>query len=219
MGTEFTIEEESKERLIAQLSGKTWDELEVLEHAGYLLFPETLLKRKKDGSYEPTPILLRIPRPHEMRAIRVQVRKQAEKEGIDPRLDADLFSDMETFAQLAEAIRNVTEPHERWKTSAELERNYDKSCLVQMWRKVDALVHVVDPAPDTISPAEMMAVMAQIVSEKHLGPLALYGQGAQTSLVCTMAALSLNYLASKSSSGSPEASALEPFLSQESSPS
>lgn len=216
MGREFAIDERTKKHVADQLAARSWEELEVLEHAGYLLFPEKLYKRKKDGSYEEKAVMLRVPRPPAHRKARIEARDAAVNEGLDPKFDGDLIDDLETFHLLAEAIRNNTEPFERWQTARELELNYDKSCLVQLWAKLDGLVQLVDPRPDDISPGEMIALMAKLVSEKNLGPLAVYGQGAQTFLVLTMAALSLSFLGSKSSSGSTEESTLESFLNEDS---
>ena len=208
---EFEITQEGKAHLLEQLTTKKWEELEVLEHYGYLLFPETLYKRGKGGEFDKLEIMMRVPRPHEQRKCRVAARAVALKEGLDLSRDRDLVDDIETIHVLAESIRNTSEPYERMMPPEELEAGWDKPCLVQLWAKLDALIQMVDPRPEEISNEEVMAVISRLAQEDTAAPLAVYGPGVQTFLLRTMAALSLSYLGSKSSSGSPEPSALASF--------
>lgn len=193
------------DHVIEQLIGKNWGELEILEHYGYLLFPETLYKRSKSGEFEKQPIVLRVPRQHELREARVEARRIAKDDGLDPSLDKDLIDDIETVCILSKAIRNCTPPHEPWEPDPRgLEKRYDRGSLIQLWAKLDALHQVVDPAPHKIGEEEMFALIAAIAKERNILPLAVYGPAAQASFVIFMASLLQSSLESRSSSESSE---------------
>lgn len=198
MPSDFDLPEDLYPHVVQQLMEKSWAELEVLEHAGYLLFPDEIYRRMRDGTFERKKVRLRLPRTNERRAARVQARAWAEEDKLDPELDKDLIDELETLCLLSVAIRDATPPHSPFEPDPKvLERTWDKPSLVQVWRKLDALYHVVDPAPDKISEGEMLALMAKLSKERHLGPLAAYGSAAQTTFVVTMADRLLSSLASR----------------------
>lgn len=174
--------------LVEAILSKNWEELQTMEFAGYLLFPEELQRRRKDGTFESIPVMLRVPREHEMRKARVQARQWAKDEGLVPELDPDLFDNMDTMCTLALAIRNITEPHEPFEPDPKrLEQVYDRVCLDALWGKLEAYRTVLDPRPDTLSETETMAVIAAVAKVGNLVPLAAFGGRSQNSLVVSMA--------------------------------
>lgn len=176
-----------------RLLKKGWEGLEILEHADHLLFPDKLYKRKKDGSFDEKEVMLRVPRDYELRKARVTARQIAVNEGIDEEKDKDLFDNLETVCILSVAIRNNTHPFEPWEPDPLiLERKYDKTCLAQIWAKVETLSTIVDPKPDQISKEEMYALTAALSSERNLLPLHVYGSVAQTIYIITLADLLMN---------------------------
>ena len=181
------------------LKNKSWEDIEVLEHAGYLLFPAEILRRRPSGEFERTPVMLRIPREHEMRMARAQARAIMEEDGLDPVLDRDLFLNVETFSTLSMCIRGVTAPYEPHDPDPRsLEKRYDKTSLMAIWAKLDALNHIIDPRPTELSSPEIVALIAAIAKGGNTGPLAVYGSHAQASFVITMAKLCAISLDSKS---------------------
>jgi len=207
MTIDFELPDDVHEHVAKQLLGKTWDEIEVLEHAGYLLFPAELYRRRRDGTFETIAVCLRVPRMPDIRKARLKARTIAANEGLDHKLDAGAVADLETVCILAEAIRNSTAPHEPMiPDPLELERVWDKTSLVQLWAKLDGLNHVIDPRPHDITEIEMLALLARLAKEQTLAPLAVYGSGAQAYFVTTMAARLLTLLESKSSSEPSDAS-------------
>lgn len=187
--------------VLEQLIGKDWGELKVLEHADYLLFPEKIYRRKKDGKFEEIKICLRVPRDHEMRKARVQARAIAIDEGLDPKLDRDLISNIEDFCILSMAIRNATPPHEPWEPDPQvLSSKYDKQCLMQIWAKLDGYTQVLNPAPQSMSEEEMLALILAITKERNILPLHVYGSEAQTIFIISMADQLASSLVSRSSS-------------------
>ena len=195
------------DHVVDQLVGRTWGEIEVLEHAGYLLFPEKLYKRNRKGGYDPVDICLRVPREHELRQARVLARQIALADNLDLDRDRDLVDDLEIVCILSLAIRNADPPHEPWVPDPrKLEETYDRSSLMQLWAKLDNLTQVLDPRPETISEEEMIALMSALSKERNLSPLLVYGSEAQTFCVVTMADRLLSSLASRSSSAPSEPS-------------
>lgn len=200
--------------VLDQLLGKSWGELEVIENNGKLLFPEHIYRRAGTGKFEEEKVLLRTPNEREMRVARVEARKQAVKEGLDLDRDRDLVDNLETSHILAVCIRNASPGkspdgstyHEPLVCDAEeLEQRYERATLTQVWAKIDALSHVLDPRPDNMSKEELLALIAAIAKERNIRPLVVYGAGAQNSFVVSMATLLMTLLASRSSSVSSAA--------------
>ncbi len=206
----YNLPDSVHDPVVEQLVGKNWDEIETLEHAGYLLFPDKLYKRNRQGGLDEEPIVLRVPREHELRKARVQANKIAEDDGLDPDRDKDLVDNIETVCILALAIRNSTPPHEPWKPNPrELEKRYDRGALMQLWGKLDALTHVLNPAAGSITKEEMFALVAALAKERNIVPLHVYEPDVQASFIVTMAVQLMSFLVSKSSSASSEPSTPE----------
>ena len=182
------------------LKTNTWgDEVEVLEHNEYLLFPCVILRRKSDGKFEENKCRLRVPREHEMRKARVQAREIMNEDGLDPELDKDLFTNIETWCILAQSIRDFTAPFAPFDPDPRsLEKRYDKHSLMAIWAKLDAFARIVDPRPDDLSSGEIIGLIVAMAREENTGPLAVYGTAAQSSCIVTMARLCAISLASKS---------------------
>lgn len=204
---------ERRAHAIAKLMTTSWDKLEAIEFADHLLFPDILTRRKADGSWLEEEVLLRVPRERDLRAARNEARSLAktDKGGrIDEEKDRDLFVNLENMCILARCIRNTSEPYEAMHPDPLLlESKFDKVCLQQMWAKVEQLNEVLNPAPMQLSSPEIVALTVAIARARHLGPLVVYGPGAQTSYVVSTADLLLNLLGSKLSSASLERLMLE----------
>ena len=193
------LPESVPDHVVERLLGKDWTDLEVLEEAGYLLFPEKIYKRKKDGSFESKDILLRVPREHELRKARVMARQIAQEDGLDLDRDEDLISNIEDTCILTFAIReNIKGFPPLWPEPKQLEKTYDKASLIHLWAKLDNLTKVVNPAPETISENEILVVVSKIASERSIAPLLVYGSEAQNSCIVTMADLLVNSLEPRS---------------------
>ena len=186
---------------IAKLMTTSWDELEAIEVNDQLLFPDVLIRRKVDGSWHHEDVFLRVPRERDLRQCRVEARALAAKEKIDEKQDRDLFVNLENMCILARSIRNTTAPYEPMHPDPLLlEAKFDKVCLQHMWAKLEQLSEVVDPAPKQLSSAEIVALIVAIARARHLGPLIVFGSGAQTSFVVSITDLLLNLLGPKFSS-------------------
>jgi hypothetical protein len=187
------------EALVKAILDKKWEDLEAEEYAEYLLFPDELLKRKKDGSFERTPIMIRVPREPESRKARLDARAWASREGLDPALDSDLFDNMDTMCLLSVAIRNTSEPFEAYEPDPKrLERVYDRPCLDAIWAKIGAYRSVLDPRPNALNEDETLAVIGVVARTRNITPLAALGGESQNNLIVTMAVQFVTSQANKS---------------------
>lgn len=186
--------------LVRAILDKKWDDLQAEEFAEYLLFPDELLKRKKDGTFERTPIMIRVPREHETRKARMDARAWAAKDGLDPVLDPDLFDNMDTMCTLSIAIRNTTAPFEAYEPDPKrLERVYDRPCLDAIWAKLGAYRSILDPRPNALNDDETLAVIGVVAKTRNIAPLAALGGESQNSLIVTMA---VQYVTSRTNKSS-----------------
>lgn len=174
--------------LIEFILNKNWEELETAEYAGYLLFPDEILKRKKDGTFERVPVMIRVPREHETRKARIEARTWAKDDGLDPELDPDLFDNMDTLCILAQAIRNTSPPHEPFEPDPKrLEKVYDRPSLDAIWAKLQGYREVLDPRPNSLTDEQTMAIIGAVAKARNTVPLAALGGRSQTNLIVTMA--------------------------------
>lgn len=174
--------------LVKAILEKKWDEFEAEEYADYLLFPDELVKRKKDGTFERLPVMLRVPREHETRKARLDARAWAARDGLDPALDPDIFDNMDTMCTLSVAIRNTSAPYEAFEPDpSRLERIYDRPCLDAMWAKLGAYRSVLDPRPNALNEEETLAVIGVVAKTRNIGPLAALGGESQNNLIVSMA--------------------------------
>lgn len=193
-----------------QLAEKTWEELGVAEQCDRVLFPEEILRRQRDGKLRGEPIMLRVPREPELRRARVAARQWAAEEKLDPKLDADLFDNLETFCILTLAIRNRQPDYEQWIVAGEkndlvaaaklLEKNYDRGSIKQLWSKLEAYSNAVDPRPESFTEDQLLAVIAAIAKRRDISPLLAFGGQSQNDLLVAMASRLQSFLDPKFSS-------------------
>lgn len=192
---------EYAELIASELSAKRWEELEALEQGGVLLFSETLQRRKANGKFEEIKVKLRVPQLGEIRSARKEAREIAAREGIDPKLDVDLFNDLDNACILWRAIRNDTPPYENWAMDvAELEKRLDKPCLAQAWGKLEGYRRVIDPRPVGMNKSQLLGLVSAIAEGRNISPLLAIDSPAQAAFVIFMASLLRSFLSSKSPS-------------------
>lgn len=200
-----------------ELLDKSWDELEVEEFAGYLLFPEKLWKRAKNGKFVAEKVMVRVPRGHEMRKARAEAHRIAKKDGIDPKVDVQQFDNLENYCILQQAIRSPTAPYEPLRTSVEeLEKNYDEGSIELLLAKMGAYKRKLNPRLGSVSRAQFIALVASIAERRSIAPLLVTDGAVQNSFIISMASLLQSLMTQPSSSPSSETSTLEPSPSESS---
>ena len=191
---------DNREHVASALLAKTWAELEVLEHADRLYFPHTMRQRRADGSWKELRVRIRVPRSLEMETVRLDARKLAHDRGVDPELDTDKFSNLESLCELQFALREWSPPHEAIALDAvDLGNRWDTPVLEDELRMVEHWRVALDPAPDTLDPGELLAVIAAITEERDIRPLRVFGGRSQIDCIVGMADLCTTLLAQQSS--------------------
>lgn len=177
--------------VLAQIAVKPWSEIEAQEQevAGFLVFPETIYQRKRDGTWSETACMLHPLRNHEKRKARADARRIAKAEGVDP-ADTDLFDELDTICIMHLATRNTTAPFEPLCSSAEeYERRFDRDVIKHMFGVLDDYAKLLDPQLDQLDQSQTLALIAAIAEGRSIRPLRAFGGAAQISFIVTMAAL------------------------------
>lgn len=211
-----TNDEARRDVFLGELARKTWDELEAVEHGDYMLFPEKLWKRRKDGKFHVTPVMVRVPRKDEMRLARALAHRIAKEDGIDPKIDAVQFDDLENVCVMAYAVRSPTFPYEFLFAASKddpdprmLERKFDEGSLVQLWSKLATYKEMLNPRPGSVTREEYLALVAAIAERRDIRPLRVIDGSAQSSFIITTACLLHGLMMRLSSSPSFETSTPE----------
>lgn len=203
----WKLVEDDSEHVAIELIGRTWEELEVFEAHGVLHFPDRVWIRSKSGKFQERKVAIRVPREYELRQARIEARRIAAEEGLDPKLDPDRFDDLDNICILHLAVRMPDAPHEPiFGSPTELDRAWDKPVWAQLLAKLDAYRQLVDPRPTQASEAQLLAVISAVAKERAIRPLLVFDGGTQSDLVVAMACLAVILLQSNSSSGSSESS-------------
>lgn len=190
-----------------ELAVKPWSELEALEFQDRVMFPDVLHKRRGNGKFEQVQVMFRVPRDHEIRAARKEAKELAALDGIDPKVDADIFNQLDNVCLLWHALRSITPPHEPLCLSVkELEKTYDRSSLAQAWAKLEGYRRVSDPRPASLSKEQLFALVASIAERKQITPLLAFDGPSQAASIIFMASLLTKLLSFKSSSERSEPS-------------
>ena len=174
---------------IAELGGKTWEELEVLEHAaGQLMFPAKLRRRNKSGKVVETPVRVRIPSPNDHFAARAETRAWMAKPDLklDPVANQDVFDQIEQLCLLAKAIRTDEKPHPQFVEAEEL-AGYDEGCLKDIQEQVNAWKDRLDPRPSVTTEEEVWRKIVAVAKAANVDPLVDTAGRDQEPLVVRMA--------------------------------
>jgi hypothetical protein len=156
---------------IEELGGRTWDELEVIEHAdGQLMFPAVVRRREKTGKVVETKVRVRAPAPDDHFRARVDARKWMLELELDAKADEDLFKQLEQLCLLARAIRVFEDPHPQFAKPSELSK-YDETCLQDIQEQINAFKDQLDPREPARTEEELWRVIFAVAREAHIGPL------------------------------------------------
>ncbi|WP_437759483.1 hypothetical protein [Sorangium sp. So ce1389] len=193
------------------LQGKTLADLNAVELGGRLLFPDTIKRCKRDGSFEEVPVMVRVPRQPELLEARVQAAELFRAKKLDRDRDQDVFEQFETLCILSKALRDAKPPHDQhapveWLISGEPGKGYDLPSLMEVWEHIRVYQELIDPRITEPTTEDVVAAVMAIDRVRNLSPLAGIAGSALDSFVISMAVLLASYLRSKPSSPSSETS-------------
>jgi hypothetical protein len=158
---------------IPQLGGRTWNELEVLDHTedGCLLFKDQLRKRTKTGSVEVVDVRVRILRPMHLAKARVACRALCKRLELDVDKDTDLFDELESICQLALAIRTAEAPYGQLADPDELMAKYDEASLKDILGRIKELGNMLDVRESELTEEQLWSKIFAVSRAGHLLPL------------------------------------------------
>jgi hypothetical protein len=172
---------------IEELGGRTWEELEVLEHeAGQLMFPAKLRRRDKSGAVVTTAVRVRAPSAADQFAARKEARAWCRKAELDEQKDKELFEQLEQLCLLAKAVRTDAAPHGQFADAADL-ANYDEGCLRDLQEQVTAFKARLDPRESILTDEQAWKAIVAVAREANIGPLVDIDGHEQPILVVRMA--------------------------------
>ncbi len=157
---------------IEAMGGRTWEELEVLEHEdGQLMFPAVLRRRTPKGEVHETKVRVRAPAPDDHFKARLDARRWMKTLELDAVADKDLFTQLEQLCLLARAVRVFESPHPQFATGEQLAK-YDETCLQDLQEQINAFKSELDPRDSVRTDEEFWRTTVAVAREAHIGPLA-----------------------------------------------
>jgi hypothetical protein len=172
---------------IAELGGRKWAELEVLEHAnGQLMFPAELRRRTPSGEVRTVKVRFRVPSPDDIWKARVEARDVCEKRKIDETKDKDLFDQVEQLVLLSFAIRADEHQHPQFAKFDDLSA-YDEGCLLDIQEQINRRKAELDPRDSITTEEQFWRACIATVKEMDTGPLADIAGRDQNAFVVRMA--------------------------------
>lgn len=174
---------------IEELGGRTWDELEPIEHeSGAPMLTDKIRKRGRSGWVEQS-VRVMVPRPAQMFAARAEARAWAAEAKLDMDRDVDLLGEMEQLCILAKAVRTAEPPHPQFASARELATDYDEASLQELIARVSHYKTLLDPRPSDFTEERVFELVAKIARVGHFGPLVDIAGPAQPSFLLRMAEL------------------------------
>ena len=173
--------------LLGWLEGKTWEELEAIEHEGRLLFKDTLKKRDARGRVVEKPVRIRVPRQMERSRARTLARKWLAELGLDEEKDAHHFDAYETICLVACAVREDAAPHEQHMLHQDLAAQCDVKTILELWDRVNFYDKLSEPRLGEVDAATFHAVVRAIARKGNLSPLVAIAGDTQDAFVVRMA--------------------------------
>lgn len=158
---------------IPELGGRTWNELEAIDHPedGCLLFKDQLRKRSKTGAVETLDVRVRILRPVHLAKARTNCRALCTRLGLDIEKDSDLFDELESICQLALAIRTAEAPYAQLADPDELMAKYDEASLKDILGRIKELERIIDVRQSELTEEQLWSKIFAVSKAGHLLPL------------------------------------------------
>jgi hypothetical protein len=192
--------------MLAWLEGRTWEELEAIEHDGRLLFKDTLKKRDARGRVVEKAVRIRVPRQLERSRARSLARKWIVELGLDEEKDAHHFDAYETICLVACAVREDAVPHEQHMLHQDLAASCDVKTILELWDRVNFYDKLSQPRLGEVDAATFKAVVAAIARKGNLSPLVAIAGDTQDAFVVRMAEELMSSPTFSASSRSPATS-------------
>ncbi len=192
-------------KTVEWLKGRTIEEMQAIEAGGRILFPDTVKRARKDGTFDEILICVRVPRPSEKQQARADAVRIFKKQGLDRAQDEDLFEELDTLAILARAMRDRAPPHDQFQPvefllSGDEKNGFDLGSLYEVWERLKVYQSMIDPRLDVVTEDDVVAAVLAIDMVQNLSPLVVMAGGAMDTFVVRMASLTASLLTGNGSS-------------------
>lgn len=178
---------------IPELGGRTWEELEIVDHGdGHLLFKDAIRRKTKDGSVQMEPIRVSILRVPEIARARADCRRWFAELRLDEDRDKDIFDELEQVCMLAMAVRTAEPPYAQLATAEELARDYDEVSLQDVIGRIQVLRQQLDVRESHLTEDELWQKVFAVAQRGHLFPLTDIAGPEQPSCIVFMAEQAMN---------------------------
>jgi len=195
-------EEQRREevRRAVELTLDRWHELGIVDSDNGPLLPTKIrVRRAADGGFDETPCMLMLVDNQRRYQARTRARKWAQEQGLDSRRegegaqDADLVKELESFEELAFAIREPKPPHvQMFATGGALFAKYKQHPLTEIYGQLNEWTRLNDPKCGELDPEQLWAVISEISREGHLLPLMRIDGHAQSACIALSARAALH---------------------------
>jgi hypothetical protein len=200
-------------------NGLSVRDLEIIEHEGRYLYPDSLKRRNpKTGELVEVPILVAVPSALERLEGRIEaldfLRRKLKREGALSYEDAvrivgnDQYEEIEHHHLLSKVLFRREAPHGQYMLP-EFLLQVHRGQLVDIYDRIDFYSRVEDPRIKELTEAQFVAILQAIVKTRGLGPLVGIAGGMRDAFVLSMAYQLEGFLTRKPSSQPPATSTPE----------
>lgn len=180
------------------LKGKTAADLELVEHAGRVYFPDAIQRLRPGGKFAEVKVAVCVPRAPEKAMARRDAIALFSKWKLDREKDADYFDTLDKFAILSHALREPEAPYGQfhpleWLVSDKPGEGFDERSLWAAWDRLKVYQELLDPTLTQPDEEEVLAAAAGIDRVRNLSPLVAIAGPALDSFVVSMASLLCRY--------------------------
>jgi hypothetical protein len=163
-----------------------WDDVQLMEGASErLLFPGTIKRRQKDGSFSKTKILLRVPGALGKLQGRSEARTWFAELKLDPDRDKDYLAQLEEVCIIALAVRS-TNGHGQHMSREEIAA-LEEPVLVDLRSQLTNCEALMDGRLSGLSEEQLWKVIIRVAKGANLGPLLDIAGHEQPSSIVRMA--------------------------------
>jgi hypothetical protein len=158
-------------RPIEGFGGRTWAELDIVEHAnGQLMFPAVIKRRLPSGELRENPVRVRVPSPDDEFEARKLARRELKRRELDEDRDKDLFEKIEQLEILALAVRTHAAPHAQFQPARDY-HDYDEGSLRAVQEQITQFKAELDPRDRVQTDDEFWRLVVDVARSASIGPL------------------------------------------------
>lgn len=186
------------------LAGKSFEDLEAIEHEGRVLYPDAIKQRDHKGRVVERKIMVRVPRGVERAKARRDARAWLQEFGLDEAKDHVQFDALETYCCVARSLRDPTAPHAQLMPHQELMEAVDVRAVLELWERVNYYDRLSEVRVAELDESTFYAAVHAIAKKGNLSPLVAIDGATHDVFLTRMASELSSFLTRPASSPSSE---------------